>query len=503
MDILRRVTVVKLSRLPDVIGETVRDTVVSWQPLRFSLTVTSSCGEDNTIRSGMALNALFGECDFVRIWTKLFHTLQVTPVIMRESAAPPRDTDGDETFVFGAPPYWGCVEDDAESKGSNAEKPWGGKRVSTGKSFILNADNGPNRADTGAQTPEVPTGSAKEEREGVGGGVPRCVRFEYKFDYVLPDLSEFCEGERICLGFVLMPVSSSSGNEGASAHDGVDTDECNGELIRALVPKEGRVKAWFGSPCVVFGACYYRACARRLLDCSSVTRCVASLHTLAIITVSNKSSVLVQIEQVLFDLFSTRVRDDKDEAICSGLRPDQRLGSCGVNMKTLGLVQRTVVANLVLSDSDHMPVMLRPGECFNFQVAIEVLPYFCYLFESSSAVQEVSTDRVVSCFGSGRSDMGHRMKQCGSPTSPSSVPSSIVASRFDTAFLPTAIKGTVAELVAEFGSTSELRRAVASPFTSHTYVFYRILTGEDSGGAPAGVPPLQCRHAVHWSVAVP
>ncbi|KEG12057.1 Protein X92, partial [Trypanosoma grayi] len=455
MDILRKAIEVKLTRLPTTVDEEPTTLLLSWQPIRFQLTISFFNKEGERGRDGAALLAALGENDFDLMWRKLFHTIRIVPVVVEATASPDSgEIKGPQSrqpspsseqknaaqhgeicyFSFEAPAFWGSRS--AVETASDCELP--GVTGPSGRILTLVAES--REDDVAAGTASSKAGDLEI---GMRGAIPGCITSTYKFNYTLPDLGEF-HGS-ITMGYVLLFTFC-----GTDSHDSE-----NAVMLNALVPAEERSISWYRPKPVVLGTCYYRANVGQVLRCTSVARRAAHLRVLVNVNVTNVAEVPVLVQQASFDIFSTWIGENLGSLSSVPLWSEQRAGPRGADMRAVELLRRAVTVTPIVVHEFHVPLTLESGESAGFQFVIQVQPYLCHLLESHS-LQELYGKFVKSPHREAAEMETRDALKCAGTAATN--PSSPLASF---------INGI---------SRDDLLQVLSWSFTSHVYVYYEVIT---------------------------
>ncbi|EKF26953.1 hypothetical protein MOQ_009336 [Trypanosoma cruzi marinkellei] len=514
MNILHRVLAVEFSRISEPLDEKGTPLLLSWQSLRFRLTIGFSNVNGELDREGAALMAALGESDFHLMWRKLFHTVHIVPVILGSAASPPADkthilpeldsratTAGGlqhgvgSSFSFGAPQFWehrAPAEKNVHVSASNV-------MATAGRTLTVVAE----QCDEAVVAP-APVLKTEAPKKYLKGAVPGHLHCTYTFSYALPELEDF-HGP-LTLGFVLLLSFSNGSGKVGTDREG-DDDFNDDVLLRALVPMEDRRMAWYRPSCVVLGTCYYWAHVSKLLCCSSEARRVSRYRVLVNVNVLNTAGISVRVQQVFFDIFSTWIGKSLGSLSSVPLWSEQRAGPRSGDLKYIELLRRAVTVTPVAVHEFCAPVMLEPEESMNFQFAIQLLPHLCYLFESNSLesvygkflkgyMEDVAEEEIKTALSS--------------PSGPMHISSQRITNSYTS--VGSLKPATVATGATDEISCEELLQLMSFTFTSHVYVHYEAISptskacSEEANKSINGegiYASLQLRHPVHWSVGLP
>ncbi|ESL11221.1 hypothetical protein TRSC58_01034 [Trypanosoma rangeli SC58] len=507
MDILRRVLAVQFSRLYELLDEEGTPLLLSWQSLRFQLTLTFSNENGEHERDAAALMAALGENDFCRLWWKLLYTVRVLPVVVGAETSPSSSkTHGQRApstyglqqgvgccFRYGVPPFW---EDRTRVESPPAPGAVLNAMAAAGRILTVVAE----QRDEVAMPPMVVVNSDTPEGK-LAGAVPRHLQYTYTFSYVLPELEEL-HGP-LTLGFVLLLPFPSGGVDKRGAGD-----ESDDVMLRALLSAEERKVGWYRPSFVVLGTCYYQAHVGRLLSCSSVARRVSQYRVLVSVNVVNIAGIPLRVQRASFDIASTWIGEILGSPFSVPLWSEQRAGPRSADLKYVELLRRAVTVTPIVVHEFRVPVALGPEESMNFQFAIQVRPHLCYLLEPHSI------GNVYGKFLKGRAKEmadGGPNTDVASLTGPTHLPSKRSTATFASSgsWMP----GAVATGSADGVSREELVQLMSMQFTSHVYVDYEAVSPTGSVydaeakshiNREGGIyPSLQLRHPVHWSMCLP
>ncbi|EAN87205.1 hypothetical protein C3747_21g72 [Trypanosoma cruzi] len=514
MNILHRVLVVEFSRLSEPLDEKGTPLLLSWQSLRFRLTIAFSNVNGELDREGAALMAAMGESDFHLMWRKLFHTVRIVPVILGSAASSsagktqnlPEPESRATTasglqhgvgcfFSFGVPQFW---ENRAPAE-KNAQFLASSVMATAGKILTVAAE----QCDEAVVAPAEVL-KAEMPKPYLKGAVPSHLHCTYTFSYALPELEDF-HGP-LTLGFVLLLSFPNGSGKGGTDREG-DDDFNDDVLLRALVPVEDQRMAWYRPSYVVLGTCYYRAHVSKLLCCSSEARRVSRYRVLVNVNVVNIAGISVRVQQVFFDIFSTWIGNSLGSLSSVPLWSEQRAGPRSGDLKYIELLRRVVTVTPVVVHEFCAPVMLEPEESMNFQFAIQLLPHLCYLFEPNSLesvygkflrgyMEDVAEEEIKTVLSSPSGPMHISSQRI--TTSSTSVGS----------LKPVAVATGATDEI----SCEELLQLMSFTFTSHVYVYYEAISptskacSEEANRSINGdgiYASLQLRHPVHWSMGLP
>ncbi|RNF27608.1 Protein X92 [Trypanosoma conorhini] len=511
MDILRRLLAVQFWRLSELVDEEGTPLLLSWQSLRFQLTLTLSNENGERNRDGAALMAALGESDFCLLWRKLFRTLRILPVVVGAAAAPssPGRTQGQAApasygpqhgvgccFRGGVPPFW--EERTRVEAAPNAQAAASNVMATAGRILTVAAEP---RDEVEVEVPRAAVVEAGASEGKPQGAMPRHLSYTYTFSYALPEVEE--THRPMTLGFVLLLPFSSGGVDKWGAGDAGDD-----VMLRALLSVQEQKMGWYRPSFVVLGTCYYQARVGQLLCCSSVARRVSQYRALVNVNVVNIAGFPLRVRQVAFDISSTWVGESLGSLSSVPLWSEQRAGPRSADLKYVELLRRAVTVTPVAVHEFRVPVVLEPEESMNFQFAIQLRPHLCYLLEPHS---------LGSVYG--KFLKGHAKEVADEERSTVLVPprgsAPVPSKRGTAASAPSGLwrPGAVATGAADGVSREELIQLMSMSFTSHVYVHYEAVspTSNVCGAAAKGgvhdgegiYPSLQLRHAVHWSMCLP
>nr|CCD13379.1 unnamed protein product [Trypanosoma congolense IL3000] len=446
MDTLRKIVSVKLERLSAAGDETQDGFVSSWQPLRFKLTAALVNEDGQSDRGVMALMAAAGESDFRLLWHRLFHVLRITPSVTHGCME-------QKSHEQNGPHDLGCLPHRATR---NRALPPDTAGI-TGEPFTVTAMGMHGGMAVAPVTTTLPAAAENAGRtpDGSTGEIPTHMESVYEFHYFLPDVGGF--QDEIVVSFTIMTQFF---------------DESAAEIGHSLVSAGGRTGLLLGPASLALGVCHYRAGVNQPLRCASVSRRVTDICVLSCLTVTNNISAPVEIREVAFDIFSTRVERPHDRGAIGSRSPEQRLGPCGTDLRALKLLQRAISVTPLLLHEHCLPTTLQPEESICFQFTIRVQPHLCHLFTPVTATRRFDASQ-------GETTNGERE--------------------------PTAVWRPSCVGEAERVPCGELRQVLSQNFTSYLYLHYNPL-GAARDGSPneaASAHHRTIRHPLNWSLLAP